>query len=148
VAWQRQIRKKGDFVMTIKVELVDKQNGKEKDRIKCKCGKDFNIRSFDYHKLRCDAYKDTQKVPYPVSKVDEMIGKIQSNQSNQWIAKLVYSCKVGDVMKIVVPTKEEVLRITGMSRYYAKKKGLVVIYRTEKIWKGINLFLSVAKNGK
>jgi ribosomal 50S subunit-recycling heat shock protein len=80
--------------------------------------------------------------------VDEMIGKIQSNQSNQWIAKLIYSCKVGDVMKIVVPTKEEVARVTQISRYYAKKKDMSIVYRTEKIWRGINLFLSVAKNGK
>jgi hypothetical protein len=138
--------KKKEIVMMIKTELVDKQNGKEKDRVKCKCGKEYNVNSFEYHRLRCDVYKDTQKIPYPVSKVDEMIERTQSD--NHWIAKLIYRCKVGEVMKIVVPTKEEALRITGMSRYYAKKKGLVVVYRTEKIWKGINLFLAVTKNEK
>lgn len=128
-------------------KLSTRNNGSAKrvsKRVMCKCGKDFNVTSFEYHKLRCDIYKSSQKDgPYSVLKVDEMIEK---HSDNQWIAKLVYRCKVGEVMKIVVPTKEEAMRVTNMSRYYAKKKRMKIVYRTEKIWRGINLFLALAKS--
>lgn len=132
--------------MSVKMKMVVKNKEEKKEegkRVKCKCGQKLTITAMNYHKLRCDVYKNSRNVPYPVEKVDKEFSDIKQHEDNKWIEKLVYRCKIGEVTKIVVPTKKEMIRVSSMCRYYAKKRNLVAFYRTEKIWRGINLFVTL-----
>ena len=140
----------------MKAELVDKKGEQDSKRIKCKCGREFTKSALEYHKLRCEVHKKASKSPYPVVKMNpEEVEKILSRRHHgggvnnastdgKWIKKLVYSCKIGEIIKIPVPDHKEALRIRSLWIYYAKSRniGIVSIIKT---WKGKDVFLSVNK---
>jgi len=143
----------------VKAELVNKKTegkGTHK-KIKCECGKEMTDSAFEYHRLRCESHKKDNSSPYPVTKMDsEEAEKILSqrcrsrsmgiqSEDGKWIKKLVYSCKIGETLKIPVPDHKEALRIRSLWIYYAKSRRLVGVVSIIKTWKGKDVFLSVSK---
>jgi len=63
----------------------------------------------------------------------------------KWIKKLVYKCKIGEVIKISVPNNDEAQRISQLWRYYVKARKLISIVKVSKTWRGKDVFLSVSK---
>lgn len=136
--------------MTIKIELIDNQKQDKKGKIKCKCGKEFSkTNGFSYHRLRCGAYKKDGGSPYPVEKLSSeeaekiLLSKHRLTNDGKWMKKLVYKCKIGEVMKISVPDHKEAQRICQLWKYYVKSRKLVATVKITKTWRGKDVFLSV-----
>jgi hypothetical protein len=139
--------------MTIKVELVDNVQKVKRKRVTCKCGKEMTYSAFEYHKLRCETYKKNGKSSYSAEKISsEEAEKILSSKEHhkitndgKWIKRLVYECRVGEVVKISVPDHKESQRICQLWRYYVISRKLLPIVKISKTWRGKDVFLSVKK---
>ena len=146
----------------MKVELVERVKEVKKvkgavrhKRVTCKCGKEMTDSAFQYHKLRCESYKENGKTPYPVEKMSSeeaekiLLAKAEHHKltnDGKWMKKLVYKCKIGEVMKISVPNYKEAQRISQLWKYYVKTRKLVAIVKISKTWKGKDIFLSMIRS--
>ena len=135
--------------MTIKTEFVDNQ---KKDKIKCKCGKEFSrTNGFSYHRLRCEAYKKDGENPYPTEKMSSeeaekiLLTKHKLTNDGKWMKKLVYKCKIGEVVKISVPDHREAQRICQLWKYYVNVRKLTAVVKISKTWRGKDVFLSLLR---
>ena len=138
----------------MKAELVDNTKTKKQyhRKMKCKCGKEMTDSAFEYHKLRCEVHKNAGQNPYPVQKMSseeaERILLAKNNRvvtNGKWMKKLVYKCKIGEVLKISVPDHREAQRICQLWKYYVKARNLVATVKISKTWKGKDVFLSMSK---